>query len=159
MSFRYGTTLARSAVVCVIAASALGMASARRAAADDAPRASIVLDGQAGRSYVDPVHYPGQDVWLRARLTRAVNGPLPTGSVTFYDGSKVLGTMSIQGCMEADCTSGEVAAYQPTWPRMPGTHPLTAVYNGDAYYASSVSPVWDYYVLAPTPMPTPLPEP
>lgn len=64
-------------------------------------------------------------------LTASVSGYLwyerPTGSVSFYNGEKLLGTVNLDRNSEA--------AY--TWRNVPsGTHTIYAVYNGDSEYRS-----------------------
>ncbi|HLJ94968.1 MAG TPA: Ig-like domain repeat protein [Gemmataceae bacterium] len=56
----------------------------------------------------------------------------PTGMVTFQDGSTVLGMGTL--------TNG-VATFTTTTPLSIGPHMITAVYNGDASFAGSTSPV------------------
>jgi hypothetical protein len=67
----------------------------------------------------------GQAVVLTARVTPAT----ATGTVTFTDGSATLGTGALSGGAATFTTSSLLA----------GTHSLTAAYNGDTNYASSVS--------------------
>ncbi|MDV9203065.1 Ig-like domain-containing protein, partial [Streptomyces sp. Wh19] len=55
----------------------------------------------------------------------------PTGTVDFFDGATLLGTGTLSGGV-ATFTTSTLAI---------GTHPLTAVYNGDANFAGSTSPV------------------
>ncbi|MDV9203194.1 Ig-like domain-containing protein, partial [Streptomyces sp. Wh19] len=54
----------------------------------------------------------------------------PTGTVDFFDGATLLGTGTLSGGV-ATFTTSTLAI---------GTHPLTAVYNGDANFTSSTSP-------------------
>ena len=54
----------------------------------------------------------------------------PTGSVTFYDGSTVLGSATLSGSGRATFTTQSLSA---------GSHAITAVYDGDGNYASSTS--------------------
>lgn len=72
----------------------------------------------------------GQTVTLTAAVTGA--GATPTGTVTFYDGGSVLGTATLDATGHAAFSTAGLAL---------GAHNLTAVYAGDATYASSSSPV------------------
>jgi parallel beta-helix repeat protein len=56
-------------------------------------------------------------------------GGLPTGTVTFFDGTATLGTATYSG-MSAQLTTSALAI---------GTHSVTAKYSGDANYAGSTS--------------------
>jgi hypothetical protein len=72
----------------------------------------------------------GTAVTLTASVTSLVTGPL-TGTVTFQDGASALGppvTLNVTGTATFT-TSGLTA----------GTHSITAVYGGDANFASSTS--------------------
>jgi hypothetical protein len=60
----------------------------------------------------------------------SVVGVSPTGSVTFFDGSTVLGSTSLNGSGSASVTTTGLAA---------GTHALSAVYLGDSNNSSAVS--------------------
>ena len=66
----------------------------------------------------------GDPVTLTATVTSGA-----TGTVSFYDGSVLLGTGAVSNGV-ATLTTSTLAA---------GTHTITAVYNGDATYASSQS--------------------
>ena len=66
----------------------------------------------------------GDPVTLTATVTSGA-----TGTVSFYDGSVLLGTGAVANGV-ATLTTSTLAA---------GTHTITAVYNGDATYASSQS--------------------
>jgi hypothetical protein len=72
----------------------------------------------------------GQTVTLTAAVTGA--GVTPTGTVTFYDGASVVGTGKLDATGHAAFSTVGLAL---------GTHNLTAVYAGDATYASSTSAV------------------
>ena len=68
----------------------------------------------------------GQKVTLTATVTQSQKyASLPTGTVTFEDGSTTLGTIAI--------SSSGVAAYSTTT-LAAGSHTLTAHYNGDGTY-------------------------
>jgi hypothetical protein len=76
------------------------------------------------------------DVNQQVHLTATVN-PLvpgsqtPTGTVTFFDGNTPLGSAPLAG------NTAKLGVSFST----PGNHPLTAVYGGDANFATSTSPV------------------
>jgi hypothetical protein len=75
----------------------------------------------------NPVNF-GQSVTLTATVTPAVSGlPGLTGTVTFLDGSTVLGQLPV-GSGTATLTTTELGV---------GGHTITAVYNGDPEYAMS----------------------
>jgi len=56
-------------------------------------------------------------------FTAAVSGAAPTGSVTFKDGATTLGTATLGGSGQAALATSSLSA---------GSHPITAVYGGDA---------------------------
>ena len=68
----------------------------------------------------------GQSVTFSATVT----GANPTGSVQFLDGGASLGSATLSGAVATLSTSSLSA----------GTHPITAVYAGDANNATSTSP-------------------
>jgi len=86
------------------------------------PAASVVLSSSA-----NPSSY-GQNVTFTAAVTSG-SPELPTGSVTFKNGSATLGTSAL---------SGGVATFSTTSLSV-GTHSVTAVYGGDANYAGGAS--------------------
>jgi RHS repeat-associated protein len=65
-----------------------------------------------------------------------------TGTVTFYDGSTVLGTSDLP-----DAEFPNSSAFYVTATLSVGTHTITAVFSGDANYASSVSGVLTQTVI------------
>ncbi len=69
--------------------------------------------------------YVGQNV----TFTATVSPSAATGTATFWDGSTNLGTGTLSGGVATFATSSLTV----------GTHPITAIYNGDATYASSTS--------------------
>ena len=71
----------------------------------------------------------GQPVTLTAALT-SVNGVVPTGTVTFYNGTTSLGTGTVNSSGVATLTTSSLPI---------GTDSVTAVYGGDTNYASSTS--------------------
>src|SRR5207302_885487 len=72
----------------------------------------------------------GTAVTLTASVTSPVTGTL-TGTVTFQDGASALGTGTL---------SGSPHTATPIWLGT-GAHSITAIYGGDANFASSTSPV------------------
>ncbi len=77
----------------------------------------------------------GQSLTFAATVTGAVG--TPTGSVTFDDGSTVLGAGTLNASGVATFTTGQLAV---------GQHAITAVYGGGADFAASTSPVLDQTV-------------
>ena len=73
----------------------------------------------------------GQAVTFTATVKPATGSGTPTGTVTFNDGATVLGPGTLSGGTATLTTSGLGA----------GVHSITAVYGGDASFASSTSPV------------------
>ncbi len=71
---------------------------------------------------------PGQNVMFTATVSGS--GPVPTGTVTFLDGSSTLASTALNG-------SG-VATYSTTLLGV-GTHSISAQYNSDANYGGAVS--------------------
>jgi hypothetical protein len=78
-------------------------------------------------SSLNPTNY-GQSVTLTAKVTSA--GPAPTGTVTFRNGSVILGTQTLNGSGIATLTTAKIPV---------GADSLTAAYNGDASNGKSVS--------------------
>jgi hypothetical protein len=74
----------------------------------------------------------GQQVMFTATIQPLGSGlPTPTGSVTFYDGSTPIETVSLSGLVA-----------ELTWMfTTPGQHEITAVYSGDSDYYFSTSSV------------------
>ena len=78
-----------------------------------------------------PVLPYGQQVYLTATVSSPLAFPfLPTGTVSFMDGTTSLATVAIDYSGHAVYQSSTLSA---------GTHQITAVYNGDFNYASSSS--------------------
>ena len=78
-------------------------------------------------------------------FTATVAGPagnttVPTGSVTFYDGTTSLGPGSLNGVAQAALATSALGA---------GTHSITAVYGGDTNFAGSTSAILSQVVNAP----------
>ena len=82
----------------------------------------------------------GQSVTFTASVASSESSGAITGSVTFYDGSKALGTVSL---------SGAVAQYR-TASLPAGTDAMTAVYKGSSSFSSSTSGVLSQTVGAGT---------
>jgi hypothetical protein len=75
----------------------------------------------------------GQPVTFTASVTAVAPGAgTPTGTVTFFDGSTVLGTVTL----DANGT-----AFLSTSLATPGSHSITAVYNGDGTFSTSSSTI------------------
>ncbi|MEO7324350.1 MAG: Ig-like domain repeat protein [Dokdonella sp.] len=72
---------------------------------------------------------PGQNVMFTATVSGS--GPVPTGTVTFFDGFSTLASAPLNG-------SG-VATYSTTALSV-GTHSIVAQYNSDSNYGGNVSP-------------------
>lgn len=76
----------------------------------------------------------GQAVTFTAVMSPVEPGaPLPTGSVTFEDGSASLGSVAIDqnNLSRVQFTTSELGG---------GSHSITALYSGDGYYAPTASP-------------------
>ena len=78
-------------------------------------------------SSLNPSNY-GQGVILTATVTSA--GPTPTGTVTFKNGSVILGSRTLNAGGVATLTITKIPV---------GANTLTATYNGDAFNGKSVS--------------------
>ncbi len=78
-------------------------------------------------SSVNPSNF-GQSVMFTALVTASGSGT-PTGTVTFKDGTTTLGSAALNGA-RATFTVSTLAA---------GSHPITAVYGGDADFSGSTS--------------------
>jgi large repetitive protein len=72
---------------------------------------------------------PGQNEMLTAQVLSATTGT-PTGTVSFYDGTALLGTVTV---------NGGSASYSTTTLAPGITHTLTAVYGGDTNFTGSSS--------------------
>jgi hypothetical protein len=82
-------------------------------------------------SSVNPI-FTSNLVTFTATLTVPATAPnVPTGAVSFYDGTTLLGSGTV--------TAG-VATFATAAPAS-GTHPITAVYSGDSNYTAATSPV------------------
>jgi subtilase family serine protease len=65
----------------------------------------------------------------------------PTGNVTFYDGTTVIGMGTLNGSQEATTATNSLAA---------GTHSITAIYQGDGSNEASQSQVLTQSISGPT---------
>ena len=99
------------------------------------PSTTVNLDTSA-----DPSNY-GDTTTLTATVAGLnAGGGVPTGAVSFYDGTALLGTATLDGTGTATLAVANFSA---------GVHDLTAVYGGDANFAASSSP-WYEQDVAPT---------
>jgi hypothetical protein len=86
----------------------------------------------------------GQSVTFTATVSvNAPGGGKPTGTMTFYDGSTVLGSDTLSGGGKATFKTSTLAV---------GSHTITAVYAGDANFAGSTSPALVQVVQAAAPI-------
>jgi hypothetical protein len=101
---------------------------------------NLASDSTALGSSVNPAA-AGQSVTLSATISATTSGVtgVPTGNVTFYDGTTALGTVAV--------TSG--VAHLATSSLTVGTHSITAKYAGDANFATSTSSAVSQAVVAP----------
>lgn len=86
----------------------------------------------------------GQSVTFTATVSSGVaGGVIPDGTVTFMDGSTILGTVQLSAAGTATYTTATLTN---------GLHPITATYNGDALrqLQSSVSPTVNQDVVFPS---------
>ncbi|HLZ70038.1 MAG TPA: Ig-like domain-containing protein [Dehalococcoidia bacterium] len=82
----------------------------------------------------------GQTVTFTATVTPVAPGAgTPTGSVSFSDGTTPLGTGTVANGVATFTTSTLTA----------GSHPITAVYNGDASFAGSTSSALTQQITSP----------
>ena len=72
----------------------------------------------------------GQSVTFTSTTTSG--GGVPTGTVTFMDGSATLATETLNGSGQAKLTTSALSV---------GPHSITALYNGNASFSSSSSPI------------------
>jgi hypothetical protein len=94
----------------------------------------------------------GEEVTFTATVSRRQlrNNVVPTGSVSFFDGTTSIGTSSLN-------TDG--TAILPLSTLLPGRHSITATYNGDANDAPSTSPLLSQTVRSTTNNPVPVINP
>jgi autotransporter-associated beta strand protein len=80
----------------------------------------------------------GQTVTLSATVTAvAPASGVPTGTVSFFNGATLLGTIPLDGSGLASISTSEVPV---------GSQPITAVYNGDLSFLGDTSPVFNQTV-------------
>ncbi len=72
----------------------------------------------------------GTAVTFTASVQPTLDSTPPSGTVTFYDGTSILGTAAVTSQATASLTTAALAV---------GTHAITAKYSGDASYAGSTS--------------------
>src|SRR5205823_4705318 len=86
---------------------------------------------------------PDQPIAFSVTIASLADNGTPTGTVTFLDGSTVLGTAPVNDAGQATLT---IAAFSV------GPHTITAVFSGDANHAPSTSTVASLFIsTAPTP--------
>ena len=86
---------------------------------------------------------------LQTLTTNLLGASSPTGTITFYDGTAVLGVVSVSG----------TSATLSFTPDVVGVHSVQAKYSGDAMNVSSESVVQSMYVLSQgTPLPNTYPD-
>ena len=103
----------------------------------DQPGTATVLSGKGFSQW-------GAPATITATLfpaTPVANEPNATGTVSFFDGTKLLATLALA----ADDTATLV-----TSSLTPGLHSITATYNGNAVYAGSTSDPFTQEVTAPS---------
>jgi large repetitive protein len=86
-----------------------------------------------------PAFY-GDTLTLTASVGSVAGATAPTGTVTFYDGTTVLGTGTLDGTEEATFTTSALST---------GTHSIAAVYQGDLDFTGS-SGTWQQLVISNT---------
>ena len=88
----------------------------------------------------------GGSVTFTATVAPATAGStLPTGTVSFFDGSTELGTTTLGSSLTADFTTSSLAS---------GDHTITARYSGDTNHSASTSAVLTESIVRPTPVTT-----
>jgi Bacterial Ig-like domain (group 3)/FG-GAP-like repeat len=116
---------------------------------DGAPDFLAVSNGLALEVFLNPLHSQtvtaptttalaasastitaGQSVTFTATVAPVSGTGIPTGSVTFFDGTTAIGTVAVNGSGIAMLMTSTLAQ---------GTHPVTATYGGDLNFASSAS--------------------
>ena len=84
----------------------------------------------------------GDSVTFTATVTRSGAWDTPTGTVDFQDGGVSIGTGTLSG------SGGTATATLATSSLTAGSHSITAIYSGDATFASSRSSILDLTVKA-----------
>ncbi|HKV92064.1 MAG TPA: Ig-like domain repeat protein [Candidatus Angelobacter sp.] len=87
----------------------------------------------------------GQNVIFTASVDKGAGVNVPTGTVTFLDGTTVLGTGAVDGSGNATFQTTTLTA---------GPHNITASYGGDTLYLSSTSAALAITVITPGGTPT-----
>ncbi len=87
----------------------------------------------------------GQNVIFTASIDKGAGVNVPTGTVTFLDGSTVLGTGAVNGSGSATFQTTALAG---------GSHNITATYGGDTLYLGSSSQILVINVTTPGVTPT-----
>jgi probable HAF family extracellular repeat protein len=104
-------------------------------AASTSPVLIQVVNQAASATALTPSPNPstlGQAVNLTAPVAAVAPGAgIPTGTVTFLDGTTTLGTGTLNGSAVATLTTSSLST---------GSHTLTAIYAGDANFVTSTSP-------------------
>jgi hypothetical protein len=80
------------------------------------------------------------NVTFTATVSRKPNAPVPTGTVTFYDGATVLGTVPLTAAATASITRNNLTL---------GSHLLHATYSGSGEFAASTSPNLSHTIQRP----------
>jgi streptogramin lyase len=100
---------------------------------------SILADNQTAlASAPNPVTF-GNAVTLTATVTPASSGPVPTGMVTFFEGSTSIGTSLLNPSGVATLNLNNLSV---------GTHTFTSRYLGDATYGQSASNAVNQTIVA-----------
>ena len=74
----------------------------------------------------------GDSVTFTAAVSPTAGTDIPTGTVTFKDGEKVLGTATLDASGKASYSTSSLSV---------GAHSITAVYSGDGNFGGSTSSV------------------
>jgi YVTN family beta-propeller protein len=97
------------------------------------PVSQAVIKGQSIATVISSLNpaASGQGVTLTATVQAAAPATgIPTGTVTFLDGSAILITVAVNASGQASFTTSSLAK---------GTHPISASYSGDVNFAGSIS--------------------
>ena len=82
----------------------------------------------------------GHSVTFTAKVTvKSPGSGIPTGTVTFKNGTAVIGTSNLN--------AEGIATIAEGFSRV-GTYSITAIYNGDSNFATSTSPIYTEYVTS-----------
>lgn len=107
---------------------------------------TAALSEPTGVTPVNGVYYikQGATTTMQVMVTSKVG--TPTGSVTFMNGSTVLGTAALDATGSATFNTDTLAA-GPNTSQLGAVYNVTAVYSGDLNFASTTSPVVSIEVL------------